>query len=49
MHVTLRPDSGACTVVFDVAQTKVPAEVTNGANGDTRELGVHFRNFQVSP
>ena len=36
-------------VVFDVAETRVPAEVTNGENGDTRELGVHFRNFNVAP
>ena len=49
IHVPLEPESGACTVVFDIAQTRVPAEVTNGENGDTRELGVHFRNFQVAP
>ena len=49
IHVPLQPESGACTVVFDVAETRVPAEVTNGENGDTRELGVHFRNFNVAP
>ncbi len=49
IHVPLRPESGACTVVFDIAETKVPAEETNGENGDTRELGVHFRNFHVEP
>ena len=49
MHVPLRPENGVCRVVFDVAETKVPAEVTNGSNGDTRELGVHFKHFEVSP
>jgi hypothetical protein len=49
MHVPLRPENGDCRVVFDVAETKVPAEVTNGASSDTRELGAHFKYFDVSP
>jgi hypothetical protein len=49
LHVALRPVDGDCRVDFEVAETKVPAEVTGGENGDTRELGVHFRNFHVEP
>jgi Dolichyl-phosphate-mannose-protein mannosyltransferase len=48
LHVPLRPERGDCRVVFEVAQTRVPAEVTNGKSGDRRELGAHFRDFHVS-
>ena len=48
MHVPLQPERGDCRVAFEVGQTRVPAEVTNGESGDTRELGAHFRDFHVS-
>lgn len=48
MVVRLRPRDGECRVVFEVAETKVPAEVLGGENADTRELGAHFRDFHVT-
>jgi hypothetical protein len=48
LRVRLRPQRGECRVVFEVAKTKVPAEGTNGASSDTRELGAHFLDFHVS-
>lgn len=48
IRVPLRPVKGECRVVFHVAETKVPAEVTNGVSTDTRELGAHFNDFHVT-
>ncbi|MBA2462966.1 MAG: glycosyltransferase family 39 protein [Actinobacteria bacterium] len=48
LHVPLRPQNGDCRVVFDVSETKVPAEMTNGTSTDTRELGAHFNDFHVT-
>ena len=48
LTVPLRPEGGACRVVFRVSPTAVPAEVTNGENPDERELGVHFYDFRYS-
>jgi hypothetical protein len=33
-----------CTVRFDIAPTRVPADVVPGSSDD-RELGVHFDEF----
>ncbi|HZO97714.1 MAG TPA: glycosyltransferase family 39 protein [Gaiellaceae bacterium] len=41
--VPLEPRSGACSVRFGVARTKVPG------HGDTRRLGAHFLSFSYSP
>ncbi|MEJ7792296.1 MAG: hypothetical protein WKF65_10035 [Gaiellaceae bacterium] len=49
LHVPLQPRGGDCRVVFDVAETKVPAEVLPGKTDDTRELGAHFGDFHVTP
>ena len=43
-----RGRGGNCTVNFTVSPTAVPAEVLVGSE-DTRELGVHFRRFDVRP
>ena len=47
LRVPVRPEpaSGDCRVVFRVAPTAVPAEVTAGANPDPRVLGAHFERF----
>jgi len=49
MRVPLRPQRSTCVVRFDVSPTAVPAEVTNGANPDPRELGIHFNRFTYRP
>jgi hypothetical protein len=43
------PGSNDCRVVFTVAPTAVPAEVTAGANPDPRVLGAHFNQFVYRP
>lgn len=45
LSVPLEPEGGTCRVVFDVTPTAVPAEVTDGASTDERELGAHFFDF----
>jgi 4-amino-4-deoxy-L-arabinose transferase-like glycosyltransferase len=49
LTVPLRPRDGRCVVEFTVGRTAVPAQVTNGANTDTRGLGAHFLDFAYSP
>jgi hypothetical protein len=43
------PGSSDCRVVFTVTPTAVPAEVTDGANPDPRDLGAHFNRFVYKP
>ncbi|HUH15715.1 MAG TPA: glycosyltransferase family 39 protein [Gaiellaceae bacterium] len=43
--VPLLPSGGRCVVELSVTPTGVPAELTSGANPDTRVLGVHFDRF----
>jgi hypothetical protein len=38
-----------CRVVYTITPTAVPAEVTEGANPDPRELGAHFNRFVYRP
>lgn len=45
LAVPLTPRDGSCVVEFSVSPTGVPAELTLGANPDTRVLGVHFDRF----
>ncbi len=49
VRVPLEPRSGRCVVELRVWPTAVPAKVTNGANPDPRELGLHFNAFHFSP
>jgi hypothetical protein len=47
--VPLRPGPlGTCFVVFDAAETRVPARVQPGST-DTRRLAAHFFAFDYSP
>jgi dolichyl-phosphate-mannose-protein mannosyltransferase len=46
--VPLVQRNGGCQVDFSVHPTAVPAQVP-GAGGDSRELGVHVRNFVFRP
>ena len=48
LTVPLEPEDGSCRVVFEVTPTAVPAEVTDGASADERELGAHFFDFAYS-
>ncbi len=48
LAVPLTAKGGTCEVEFRIDPTAVPAEVTNGANPDTRELGVRFDAFDYS-
>jgi 4-amino-4-deoxy-L-arabinose transferase-like glycosyltransferase len=41
--------SSDCRVVYTVTPTAVPADVTDGANPDPRELGAHFNRFVYRP
>jgi Dolichyl-phosphate-mannose-protein mannosyltransferase len=41
--------SSDCRVVYTVTPTAVPAQVTDGANPDPRELGAHFNRFVYRP
>lgn len=43
--LALRPREESCVVEFSISPTGVPAELTLGANPDTRVLGVHFDRF----
>jgi hypothetical protein len=43
--VTPEPGADECRVVFSVRRTAIPAEVTDGANLDSRLLGAHFDRF----
>jgi len=45
LAVPLTAREGSCVVEFSVSPTGVPAELTLGANPDTRVLGVHFDRF----
>ena len=49
LRVPLAVRNGRCAVEFRVTPTRVPAVATNGANPDSRELGLHFNVFQFSP
>ena len=51
IHVGQEPDAatGECRVVYSVARTAIPAEVTAGANPDSRVLGAHFDLFVYTP
>src|SRR4029077_7725685 len=49
LNVPVTPRDGRCVVDFAVGRTAVPAEVTDGKNTDTRELGVHFNGFSFTP
>jgi hypothetical protein len=49
LRVPLRPLRGTCTVRFAVAETAIPAVVTNGENADPRALGIHFNRFSYVP
>ena len=44
----LLPRDGRCVVNFAVSPTGVPAELTLGANPDTRVLGTHFDRFDYA-
>lgn len=46
--VELRPQGESCVVEFSISPTGVPAELTHGANPDTRVLGVHFDRFDYA-
>jgi hypothetical protein len=48
LTVPLESEDGSCRVVFEISPTAVPAEVTDGASEDQRELGVHFFDFAYS-
>lgn len=43
------PGTADCRVVYTVAPTAVPEEVTGGENPDPRELGAHFNRFVYTP
>ena len=43
------PGTTECRVVYTVAPTAIPAEVTAGGNPDPRELGAHFNLFVYRP
>ncbi len=43
--VVPEPGTNECRVVFSVQRTAIPAEVTDGANLDSRVLGAHFDRF----
>jgi hypothetical protein len=43
--VVPEPGTDECRVVFSVRRTAIPAEVTDGANLDSRVLGAHFDRF----
>ncbi|MBA2384208.1 MAG: hypothetical protein H0V68_06040 [Actinobacteria bacterium] len=45
LAVALVAHEGRCVVEFSVSPTGVPAELTHGANPDTRVLGAHFERF----
>lgn len=48
LAVPLTPREGSCVVELSVSPTGVPAELTLGANPDTRVLGVHFDRFDYT-
>jgi hypothetical protein len=48
-RIPLTADDGKCVVRFEVEQTAIPREVTNGDNADPRELGLHFNRFDYRP
>jgi Dolichyl-phosphate-mannose-protein mannosyltransferase len=47
LSVPVRPIAGTsdCRIAYTVTPTAVPAETTDGANPDDRELGAHFNRF----
>jgi hypothetical protein len=52
LDVPVRPSPGTknvCRVHFAVSPTAVPADVTAGANPDSRVLGAHFNRFVYRP
>jgi Dolichyl-phosphate-mannose-protein mannosyltransferase len=51
LSVPVEPDAatGECRVVYTVARTAVPEEVTAGENPDSRVLGAHFDRFVYRP
>jgi hypothetical protein len=51
LAVPVEPDAatGECRVVYSVARTAIPAEVTAGANPDSRVLGAHYDRFVYTP
>lgn len=51
LNVPVSPAAGLdeCRVVFTVAPTAVPSDVTGGENPDDRELGAHFNRFAYRP
>ncbi|HEU0305164.1 MAG TPA: glycosyltransferase family 39 protein [Gaiellaceae bacterium] len=49
VRIPLTSDGDRCVVRFTVGRTAVPAVVTNGANADPRELGMHFNRFRYRP
>lgn len=48
VKVPLAPEGGTCVATFVVDPVTVPAEATNGANPDPRELGLHFDRFDYA-
>ncbi len=49
LEIPLSAKDGVCEVEFRIEPTAIPAEVTNGANPDPRELGMRFDAFDYSP
>ena len=51
LSVPVSPGPGTtdCRVVYTVAPTAVPEEVSGGENPDPRELGAHFNRFVYRP
>jgi hypothetical protein len=48
-RIPLESDGDKCVVRFTVADTAIPAVVTNGENTDPRVLGLHFNRFDYRP
>jgi hypothetical protein len=48
MSVPLEPSNQACSILFKVSPTAIPAVVTKGENPDPRNLGLHFDRFSYS-
>jgi hypothetical protein len=49
LRVPLEAKGDKCVVRFEVDRTAIPRVVTNGANPDPRELGLHFNRFDYEP